>query len=73
MPCRLAVISGARVRISQRVNSENRLTGECDTRQTGTRADRRPHSDRLGREEMPGALNLLVHRPLNSPVQRTTG
>jgi len=30
MPCRLAVIGGARVRISQRVNSENRLTGECD-------------------------------------------
>jgi hypothetical protein len=26
MPCRLAVISGARVRISQRVNSENRPT-----------------------------------------------
>jgi 4,5:9,10-diseco-3-hydroxy-5,9,17-trioxoandrosta-1(10),2-diene-4-oate hydrolase len=23
------------------------------------------------REEMPGALNLLVHRPLNPPVQRT--
>jgi hypothetical protein len=29
------------------------------------------HSGGYPREEMPGALNLLVHRPLNPPMQRT--